>query len=260
MSKLPQRERNWTSFFGRNVVVQLVIVTAAMLVWNYLAQANDKVYFLFGGPGDLARTLYADFASGAYLKHFGVTFAEVSIGYVIGNAVGTFLGLMFWFVPRIENAVRPYLVSLSSVPLFALAPMMLVWFGPGYMGKVWMVVLSIFGLALYRAFEGVSSVDPRYLRLAQSMRFSKAKTFLKFVAPATMRDLMSAYRINIGVAIVGAYIGELISSNEGLGYYINRASGLYDMPRVLGGLLGLVAIGGVLRGLIRVWEKRLGIR
>ncbi len=191
------------------------------------------------------------------MTDFTTTLGEVVAGFLIGNLVGTALGLALWFSRHVFLIARPYIVALGSAPLITLAPLLIIWFGTGFTAKVLIVAFSTVFVSLFQAYSGASEVDPEYLRLMQSFRATKLQTFRKVVAPAAIVWVMAAFRMNVGFAILGAFLGEFISSSQGLGHLIVVATGLFDISLVLCALFLLIAMALVLNYLVSHAEEPL---
>ena len=203
---------------------------------------------------------------------FGVTFIEALAGFALGNFFGSLIGLSLWYSRTAFSISRPYIVALGSAPLFALAPILVIWFGTGILSKILIAALSTVFVALFQSYTGASEVNSEYLRLMQTFGATKQQTFRKVIAPSSIVWVISAFKLNVGFAILGAFIGEYISSNRGLGHLILVASGLFDISLVLCSVLLLVCVALVFNYAISRVEsplefphfsetfKRLGIK
>lgn len=230
---------------------------AFVLGWELLVRGNDRLVFFFGQPSKVFGYLWTRTVDGSLPVDFATTFAEAAIGFVIGNVVGTAIGLGLWFSKSAFQIARPYIIALGSAPIFALAPLLIVWFGTGMLSKVMIAALSTVFVALLQSYTGAAEVSNDYLRLMKTFNATKNQTFRKVVAPAAIVWVMSAFKINTGFAILGAFIGEFISSNRGLGHLILVASGLFDISLVLCGVLLLVCIALLLTWLVGMLEAPL---
>ncbi|NIA14246.1 MAG: ABC transporter permease subunit [Nitrospiraceae bacterium] len=213
--------------------------------------------FFFGSPYSVGRYLVVKSIDGSYLVNLGVTLLETTAGFVIGNLVGSFLGLSFWYSPRLSQVSRPYIVALGSIPIFAVSPIVIIWFGIGLPSKIALAAISTMVVATVHAFEGASQTDPRLLELLHSMRASKFTAFRKVVVPSAITWLFAGYRMNVAFALLGAFIGEFISAEAGLGHMIIQAMGLFNIPLVLAGVVGLCVISFVLTSMVNLAQKWL---
>jgi NitT/TauT family transport system permease protein len=213
-----------------------------LLVWELSVRGSDRLIFFFGLPSRVAFNLYVGIIHGSIITDFFATFCEALSGFILGNLVGTLLGLALWHSKTAFAIAKPYIIALGSAPIFALAPLLVIWFGTGMTSKVMIAALSTVFIALFQAYTGASEVSNDYLRLMKTFGATKQQTFRKVIAPSAIVWVISAFKINVGFAILGAFIGEFISSNKGLGHLILVASGLFDISRVLCGVLLLACI------------------
>lgn len=226
-------------------------------VWEFAVRGNDRLAFFFGTPSKIIGYFVSRTGDGSLVADFTVTLGEVIGGFLIGNLIGTSVGLALWFSRIVFLVARPYIVALGSAPLVTLAPLLIIWFGTGFMAKVLIAAFSTVFVALFQAYSGASEVDPGHLRLMQSFRATRLQTFRKVVAPAAIVWVMAAFRINIGFAILGAFLGEFISSSQGLGHLIVVASGLFDISLVLCAVFLLVGMALMLNYLLSHVEEPL---
>jgi NitT/TauT family transport system permease protein len=225
----------------------LVVFLAA---WEFAVRRNPGLKFFFGSPMDIFRDIYARSLDGSLLKDVAVTFVEASLGFLLGNLVGTIVGLALWYSRFAMDVAKPYVVALGSAPIFAFAPLLIIWFGTGLYSKVMIASLSTVFVALVQSYTGASEVSNDQLRLMQTFGATRMQTFRKVVAPSSIVWVISAFRLNVGFALLGAFIGEFISSNQGLGHLILVATGLFDISLVLSGVFLLCALAFVLNFLV----------
>lgn len=225
--------------------IQLYRVAPLLLflfVWEVLSRRSNEFAYFFGKPSKIGAYFIWKTIDFSLPNDFAVTFVEVLAGFIVGNILGTAIGLGLWYSKTAFEIARPYIITLGSAPIFALAPVLVIWFGTGLFFKIMIATLSTLFIALSQAYTGASEVGNEYLRLMQSFGATKHQTFRKVIAPSALVWVISAFRINVGFAVLGAFIGEYISSNEGLGHLILVASGLTDMSLVLCGILLLACI------------------
>ena len=228
-----------------------------VFIWELLLRNNRELVFFFGLPSKIASYIFTKLADGSLLYDFGLTFIESLSGFLIGNILGTFLGLSLWFSKRIFEISKPYIIALGSAPIFALAPLMIIWFGTGIFSKVMMATLSTLFVAMFQAYSGASDVKKEYINLLKTFKAGKIQIFKKLIVPSSVVWVISAFKMNVGFALLGAFIGEYISSNSGLGHLILVASGLFDISLVLVGVLMMVLIALLLNYFISKIETPL---
>jgi NitT/TauT family transport system permease protein len=238
-------------------VIQLVPFILFLVLWEAFVRVSEGASFFFGRPSRILFYLTTGIADGSLLKDFAVTLLETVLGFGLGSVLGAALGLGLWY-SRIAFALfRPYIIALGSAPVFAFAPLIIVWFGTGLVSKVATAAISTIFVALLQAYMGASEVSSDYLLLMRSFHATKGQTFRKVIVPAAAVWVISAFKLNVGFAILGAFIGEFISSSAGLGHLILVAGGLFDISRVLTGIALLVIMALGLNGLVSLLEDPL---
>lgn len=220
----------------------MVPLVVLLLSWELLVCHDKQLIFFFGQPSKIWTLLVERLANGSLLVDFVTTLFEAAGGFLLGNVFGIVLGLSFWYSKTAAEVARPYIVALSAAPIFALAPLFIIWFGTGMLSKVMMATFSTVFLALFQSYTGATQVPKEYLEVMQIFSASKNQMFRKVIAPAAVVWVISAFKMNVGMALLGAFIGEFISSEHGLGHLIMVASGLFDISLVMLGVACLMLI------------------
>ena len=200
-----------------------------VLLWELFVHGNRERIFFFGSPLKIGTYLYQRSLDGSLWNDFKITLIEALSGFIIGNLLGTLIGLGLWYSKTIFLIARPYIIVLGSAPVFALGPLLVIWFGTGLQLKILIAAISTLFIALFQAYTGASEVSREHLRLMETFRASKNQTFRKLIIPSVVVWVIAGLRINVGFAILGAFIGEFLSSNEGLGHLIVIAGGHTDI-------------------------------
>ena len=241
----------------RLFILRLLPALVFIGLWELLVYFNPDKLFYYGSPSKIAIAFYKNIIEGTLITDFFYTFSEALLGFIIGNILGVLMGLSLWFSNTAFKIAKPYILILGSAPIFALAPLMMIWFGTGMLSKVMMAVLSTVFIALYQAYYGASNVNPNHISFLKSWRADKKMIFRKIIVPSSMVWVISAFRINIGFALLGAFIGEYISSRAGLGHLIKVQTGLFNISQILLGVIMMAVIALILNYLVAVVEKPL---
>ena len=234
------------------VVLQVLPVVIVVILWELFIRVQPRLEFFFGSPTEIAFYVVNKTIDGTLPRDALVTTVEAVSGFLAGNTIGTLLGVGLWYSRTAFVVARPYIIALGSAPIFALAPLLVVWFGTGMVSKVVIAALSTVFIALSQAYTGAEQTDKKYTRLMRTLGARKHDTFRKVVAPAALIWVVSGMRLNVGFALLGAFIGEFISSEHGLGHLILVASGLFDISLVLTGVFAFMTVALVLNWLISV--------
>ena len=177
----------------------------------------------------------AALTDGSLLLHTGVTLAEVLLGLLAGTLAAVMLGYAVAKSRLFERIVSPYLVASQAIPIVAIAPLLVIWFGPGMFSKVLICSLIVFFPVLVNTVVGVRAV-PRLLHdLMGSLRATRWQTLRLLELPAALPILLGGLRIGATLSVIGAVVGELVGSDKGLGFLVNLARGQYArLARELG--------------------------
>lgn len=228
--------------FLRYALSYFVPVGAVLAAWEVVSRTSPKNAFMFSSPLRVIALFIKDIGNGSFLRDFVVTFWEASAGLLLGILCGVVIGLVLLCFRRLGKVAGRYLVLLSSVPIFAIAPMMIVWFGVGFPMKVATVFFSVVFVVICQTYEGGLQVTDAQARFFKSNNASKMDALLKLHFPAAMMWIIQSLKISTNLAVLGAFIGEFIASEEGLGHRVIKSSSLYDVDSVLVGIVGMVLI------------------
>jgi NitT/TauT family transport system permease protein len=254
--KAPRRRKRATfdTPFGR-VFLQAFAVVVFFALWEIGVRLGWISAFLVGSPAGIFGVAKTMTLSGELLSHTWFTLFEAILGFVIGTIFGSLLGLALWYSVFVARLVEPFIVAINSVPKIALAPIVVLWFGTGLVSKVALSVSLTAIVALIAAYQAAKDADVDLQSLLISMGADKHQVFYKAVVPSTLPSIIATFRINIGFGLVGAVVGEFISSQRGLGHLIYTASSLYDLDTVWVGLFTLMIVGFVLYYVIDIIER-----
>jgi NitT/TauT family transport system permease protein len=249
-----RRRATFDTTLGR-AVLQVLTVVAFFALWEIGVRMGWISAFLVGSPFGIFSLGWKMILSGELLSDTWYTLFEAILGFVIGTIFGSLLGLALWYSVFVARLVEPFIVAINSVPKIALAPIVILWFGTGLVSKVALSVSLTAIVALIAAYQAAKDADVDLQSLLISMGASKHQVFYKAVVPSTLPAIIATFRINVGFGLVGAVVGEFISSQRGLGHMIYNASSLYDLNSVWVGLFTLMIVGFVLYYVIDMVER-----
>jgi NitT/TauT family transport system permease protein len=227
------------------IFVRLIPAIAVLALWQLAVAQSPKLDFTIGSPGGIFREFRVLVAT-ELLGHFSVTLAEALLGFLAGTTVGTTLGLFLWGMRRTYDVLRPYLFGLGALPIIALGPMMIFWFGTGILSKVVLGFLATVVVAITQSYTGAREADSDLLKMVQAFGGTRRQAFWKIVVPSAGLWVIAGVRINVSMALLGAFVGEFIASRAGLGHLIIAAEGLYNVNQIWVGVAGILLIAFVL--------------
>jgi NitT/TauT family transport system permease protein len=251
--------RRWKKLRSTAIVLatQLAILAVFLGCWDYMTSQNRAAAFMFGSPSAIAGFLGQMARDGSLWRDTYVTGLETLLGFFVGNLFGTVIGLSLWYSRFVSRVVEPFVIAVGSIPIIALAPIIIIWFGTGLISKVAMSTLSVVIVALVTSYKGAVGVDPDQINLMRTLGASKFQIFRKLVVPASLTDIFAGLKLTVGFALIGAIVGEFMSSSEGLGHAIFKAGSLYVIPKVFAALVATIALALILTFIVGKIERLL---
>ena len=216
------------------IATQLGILIGVIALWQVAADRGWIDGFFWSKPSAIYATLITFFTDGDAFIDIGFTFRSTIIGFLIGTAAGSLLGLSFWWSRNYAAIAQPFVICFESLPKLALAPLVILVFGMGLASKVAIATALTLVVSTLTAYAGVKAVDPDQERLFYSLGASRLQVFRKLIVPFCLPWIISVLRVNIGLALTGAIVGEFIASQHGLGRQILYAGQTYDIASGLG--------------------------
>ena len=239
------------------LATQGAVLAAFLGFWTYMTANNKQAAFMFGSPSAIAGFLQQMIKDGSLWRDSYVTGLETLLGFLVGNLIGTIIGLSLWYSRFVSRVVEPFVIALGSIPIIALAPIIIIWFGTGLISKVAMSTLSVVIVALVTSYKGAVGVDTDQINLMRTLGASKFQIFRKLVVPASLIDIFAGLKLTVGFALIGAIVGEFMSSSEGLGHAIFKAGSLYIIPKVFAALVATIALALILTFVVGRIERLL---
>jgi len=191
------------------------------------------------------------------LQETGITTLEAIIGFVIGFLFAYFFASLFVFSASTKNALYPYAIALKATPIFALGPILVVWFGTGIFSKIIMSALVCFFPILVNLVKGFTSIDSNTLDLFKTLEASRLQIFKKLRIPSSNSYLFPALKIASTMAIIGATIAEFIGASHGIGYLIVNSSYYLNIDLMFASIIMISIVGILLFYLIEYIERKI---
>ena len=235
----------------------LISLLLGLLAWQVLVALRNYPSFILPAPLAVGTRFVQALRDGSLLRHTAVTLAEVLSGLALGVGVATLLGYLLARSLPLERLLSPYIIASQAIPVVAIAPLLVIWFGPGMFSKVLICALIVFFPVLINTVVGVRSVPADLRDLLRSLRATRWQTLRLLEAPAALPVFLGGLRVGATLAVIGAVVGEFVGAKSGLGFLINVGRGLYDTALVFVAVFTLVALALALYGLVAWLESRL---
>jgi NitT/TauT family transport system permease protein len=233
-------------------------MTTPGLLPTFMFDNDRQAAFFFGEPLKIFERIWVWFVTEADIYiHLYVTLAETLMAFGIGAASGLGAGLWLALSPMASAILEPYIKALNSMPRIILAPIFAVWFGLGMASKVALGVTLVFFIVFFNVYQGVKEVSPVVLANARMLGANKKQLLRHVYLPSATSWVFSSLHTSVGLAFVGAVVGEYLGSSRGVGYLILQAEGQFDINTVMAGILVLTCFALVLDAAVGKIEKRL---
>jgi putative hydroxymethylpyrimidine transport system permease protein len=218
----------------------LVVLAGLLLSWQALVWLTGVPPYLLPAPLAVGRTLVG--SAPLLLDQAATTLAEILLGLAGGVLVGGLSALAMALLPPLQPWLLPILVLGQTIPVFALAPLLVLWFGYGLASKVVMAILIIYFPVTAALFDGLRRTEPGWLDLARTMGATRARILLRLRLPAALPAFGSGLRIATAVAPIGAVVGEWVGSSRGLGYLMLHANARLQVDLLFAALFVLMVM------------------
>ncbi|MBN1264788.1 MAG: ABC transporter permease [Anaerolineales bacterium] len=232
-------------------------VVLTLVLWEAVTRLSFLPAYLLPSPEAVALRLIQTIQSGVLLQHVAVTLQEVLAGLALGLAIATALGTLLAKSPVAEKLLSPYIVASQSIPTVAIAPLLVIWFGPGKLSKILISSLLVFFPVLVNTMVGIRSVPEDLHDLMRILKATRWQVFTRLELPAAMPVYLGGVRVGATLSVIGAVVGEFVGADEGLGFLINVARGMYDTALVFAAVFVLIALALGLYGLVTLIERRV---
>jgi len=233
------------------------VATSPTLLPPIYFENPDQAAFFFGRPLGVFQRIVDWFWTGEIFSHLWVTLFETMVAFAIGTIGGLVVGMWLALSPNAAAVLDPYITAMNSMPRVILAPIFSVWFGLGVWSKVALGVTLVFFIVFFNVYQGVKEVSPVILANARMLGASRRQLLRHVYLPSATSWVFSSLHTSVGLAFVGAVVGEYLGSSRGVGYLILQAEGAFDINTVFAGILVLTAFALALDAVVSFAEKRL---
>jgi ABC-type nitrate/sulfonate/bicarbonate transport system permease component len=236
----------------RAVLLGLVSVAALVLLWEGIASLHVVSSIILPSPVSVARSLWSYVTGSQFPIDIKTSGEEFFIGYLGAILVGTAVGLLIGYIRPLEELVAPWINIFISIPLIALAPLMLVWFGVGLTSKVALIFLSALLSIVVNSMQGMKNVDTQLTKMSQSFCVRPARYLRTVALPSALPYVIAGWRLGMAHALIAVFVAETLWGSHGVGTMITNAGNALDTSKLMAGLVifsssGVLMVGGLLR-------------
>ena len=229
-----------------------------VIVWKAIVVIGGLPPYVLPPPEDVAERFVSAWLDGTVWPHFVTTIVEIALGLVVGVGLALIAGYGLARSVLFERLASPYLVAAQAIPILALAPLLVLWFGNGLASKVVICAVIVFFPVAIATMVGIRSVDDRLIELGRSLRATDRQILTTIEIPGALPSIFGGLRVGVTLAVVGAVVGEWAGASRGLAVLLNLARGsLFDIPLMFATLLTIALVGVALYLIVVVLERRL---
>ncbi|MDA1128232.1 MAG: ABC transporter permease [Chloroflexi bacterium] len=234
-------------------LMPIAILIGLVAIWELWVQLADVPRWQLPPPSEIAKELVS--SSGLLWTHTVVTLKEIVFGFLAALAAGLILASGIAYSRVLERSVYPIVIASQTVPVIAIAPLLLIWVGYGLTPKIIIVALICFYPISVNTVDGLKAVDPDMVNMLRTLGASRWQVFTKLQIPSALPFIFSGVKIGISVSVIAAVIGEWVGASEGLGYLITYSQPLFLTARVFAAIFVLSVMGIALFVLAVVVER-----
>jgi NitT/TauT family transport system permease protein len=241
-------------------ITRVMILVIFFVLWEVLGKLKVIDPFLTSTPSRMFNSMIMIYREGTLFKHIGVTVFETIVGFILGTLLGTLIAIFLWWSDFLCKVLDPYLVVLNALPKVALGPIIIFWVGNGMKAIIVMTLLISIIVTIISVLSGFKEVDDDKIKLLQTFGASKIQILIHLIIPATIPNLISALKINVGLSWVGVIMGEFLVAKDGLGFLIVYGGQVAQLDMVMMSIIVLSILAYAMYAFVAYLEKRFKIK
>lgn len=238
-------------------LTQISILILFIIIWQLLSDYKIINPFIFSSPKKVIECLISLHNANNLYNHIFITIYETFISFLLGTLLGILIASLMWWNKFLAKVIDPYLTVLNSLPKVALGPILIIWVGAGMQSIIVMALLISTIITIINVYQGFISVDPIKVKLMKTFRANKSQIYTKLILPATLPNIISCFKVNISMSLIGVIMGEFLVSKEGIGYLIMYGSQVFNLDLVITGTIILCIVAVIMYYLVLLIEKKL---
>lgn len=255
--KAPRRRTRRVFSRKQRWLFSIANLTAFLVIWQLIATYGSVPTLFMPSVTDVFRELQEMSAEGILWSNLGISLSIYLVGMVISLAIAIPAGLLIGGIPILDKALSTYVWALYTMPRIVLMPIIILWVGINDAARIWIIVLSAVPATLVVIMDGIKTVDNSLLRAAKSFGASRTQLFLKVVVPSTVPFVATGVRMGVSRGLLGLFIGELFTADNGIGYIITLAQKTFNSAQTYAMLLVFVLFCVAMVGATQVLERKV---
>lgn len=228
-----------------------------LVLWQILSGTGAISQQMFSSPWLIVKQYFYLTSSGELPHHLRISVVRASIGFLFGASSGLLLGMLVGMYRPVEEVLNPTVQMIRTIPLLAITPLFIMWFGFGELSKVLLISMGAFFPLYVNTFLGVRNVDSKLFDVARVMEFSRFSQVVKLVIPAALPNILLGIRLSLSIAWLCLVVAELLGADTGVGYMIQEARSFMQTDVMFVGITIFALVGKLSDSIVRILENRL---
>ena len=234
---------------------QILILVVLFVGWEIGARTGAIDVFFFSSPSRILETLKELHSTGELFTHAWVTLKETLIAFGVATGLGILLAIILWWSDYLRKIIEPYIVTLNSLPKIALGPIIIIWMGVGSQAIITMAVLIVVIVTTLNVMNAFLNTDKNLIATLKSFGANKLQIFLKVVLPASVPDIISTLKVNVGLSWIGSIMGEYLACKAGIGYLLIYGGQVFNLDLVMTSVIVLCIMAALMYFAVALLEK-----
>lgn len=228
-----------------------------LALWQILSGTGAISQQMFSSPWLIVKQYFYLTSSGELPHHLRISVVRASLGFLFGASSGLILGMLVGMYRPVEEVLNPTVQMIRTIPLLAITPLFIMWFGFGELSKVLLISMGAFFPLYVNTFLGVRNVDSKLFDVARVMEFSRFSQVVKLVIPAALPNILLGIRLSLSIAWLCLVVAELLGADTGVGYMIQEARSFMQTDVMFVGITIFALVGKLSDSIVRILENRL---
>lgn len=236
-------------------IFQVLILVVLFVGWEIGSRTGAIDVFFFSSPSRIWNTLKVLYSSGELFTHAWVTLKETLIAFGVATSLGILLAIILWWSEYLRKILEPYIVTLNSLPKIALGPIIIIWMGVGSKSIITMAVLIVVIVTTLNVMNAFLNTDKNLIATLKSFGANNFQIFLKVILPASVPDIISTLKVNVGLSWIGSIMGEYLACKAGIGYLLIYGGQVFNLDLVMTSVIVLCVMAAGMYFLVALLEK-----